>query len=691
MLLRMPGYAFMSLCIPRQPRRVAYWVQRVCGWFYLILILSGWCYSSDVVLLRSTQFSAKEQHGLELATQFYGLNLRVITIKTRGDGTAATRAVQQYASLAVAVDSNALSFVTQKQLLKALHRKSGLSVPLLVLGITADTASSALKKWSGGAVIGCSRLQSSHKLAYVFGHATDVTKQLSDVEIPFTNTNFSYLFLSRGAGTQQLIGIQDEQKSVPFFIKVSLPQANVFFVANRTALHDGVTERSDDVVSAFAQIAPEMMFIKYSAGERGWHAVHPYANLTIDDPWLREPYGHLSYRGLLKEMEKHNFYTTIAFIPWNYDRSQPEVVSLFRMHPERFSICIHGDNHDHKEFDDLTSKPLNVQVAALKQSLARMHKFQSLTGITYDNVFVFPHSIGSDRILEQLKTYNVLGTVNSLNVPMDGLRPPSLLFALRPITVSFAEFPSILRYPVGTRFPEGFLAINEFLGNPLFFYGHQDLFASGMNAFDAVADEVNKIEPDTRWRSVGDIFQHLYLLKLRGDGNYDVLSFASTIHLDNTSERDAVFHVKKQEPNSAAIASVTVDGRNYPFQTQGQNVELSVSVPSGKSRTAVVQYKNDLDLASVSLSKSSLRVYLLRKASDFRDITLSRYGFGSALTEFYYKHELTPMLVILWGCGLTLFSIGVALGLRAIIKGKIPFTRRWNILARESAVATRTK
>ena len=84
--------------------------------------------------------------------------------------------------------------------------------------------------------------------------------------------------------------------------------------------------------------------------EAAWHTPGLYANLTIDDPWLTEPYGHLIYKGLLNEMEKADFHTTIAFIPWNYDRSEDEVAALFREHPDRFSVCIHGNNHDHREF-----------------------------------------------------------------------------------------------------------------------------------------------------------------------------------------------------------------------------------------------------------------------------------------------------------------------------------------------------
>ena len=80
------------------------------------------------------------------------------------------------------------------------------------------------------------------------------------------------------------------------------------------------------------------MYLRAAAGDKAWHFPRQYANLTVDDPWLIEPYGHLSYAGLLAEMEKHNFHTTVAFIPWNFDRSRPDVVSIIRAHPDRFSV-----------------------------------------------------------------------------------------------------------------------------------------------------------------------------------------------------------------------------------------------------------------------------------------------------------------------------------------------------------------
>ena len=411
------------------------------------------------------------------------------------------------------------------------------------------------------------------------------------------------------------------------------------------------------MVSAFAEIAPAIMFVRYSAGERGWHALHHYANLTIDDPWLREPYGNLNYKDLLVAMERHNFHSTIAFIPWNYDRSEPEVASLIREHPDKFSISIHGDDHAHKEFTDYRSKPLAQQDEAMKQSLARMELFQKLTGIPYDKVMVFPHSIAPENTLAALKTYNYLATVNSLNVPMDRMSPSVLPAVLRPVTVSYADFPSIRRYPPEVAAQDGFLAMNAFLDNSVFFYCHEDFFANGMNAFNVVADQVNQLEPDTRWRGLGEIARHLYLVKLSDDRGYDVLAFSSNFLLENTAGTESLFHVSKEEPGQPAITSVSVDGRSSPYQLHDGRLDFNILVPAGQARSVVIDYKNNLALASIGTSKNSVRVYLLRTASDFRDITISRLAPGRALIAFYNEHETKPMQVLVGGSGLIVFFI----------------------------------
>ncbi len=647
---------------------------------FLVLISSLWCYSADMVLIRSAGAASSEQRELELATQFYGVNLKIVTVRSGDNALKLLDPLQLDQTMAVAIEADALATVNKKAILHSLHQKRGGDVPLLILGVGPGTDPRLLSTWSGGAALGTERLIGPG-LHYLVGTVAGITEQLSGQQITFPDDDAIYFVSAQGSGAQQIMSVTNGHQVVPVFIETAIDQQKVFLLCKRQPQHSRIERIPEDTETAFADVASVMIFTKHCAGDRGWHALHHDANLTIDDPWLREPYGHLDYKDLLTEMEKHNFHTTIAFIPWNYDRSEQPVVALFRSHPERFSISIHGDNHDHKEFDDYASKSLNAQIAALGQSLARMDKFQALTGIPYDKVFVFPHNIGSERILEQLKTYNFDATVNSLSVPMDRTRPASLLFILRPVTLSFGEFPSVERYGAVMPNPTSFIAINEFLDNPLFFYGHQDLFADGIGAFDRVADEVNHIEPATQWSSLGDMAKHLYMVRLRDDANYDVLAFSSTLDLENTSKRTSVFYIQKPESDSSAIASVSVKSRPVPFQFDGGVLRLSVSIPAGESRKVLIRYKNDLDLASVSISKSSARVYLLRMISDFRDITLSKYRVGRAVTKYYYKDQMSPMIVIVCGGALILFGLCGLYFLRLLLK-----RRKTVVLTREVGV-----
>jgi hypothetical protein len=627
--------------VPEKVERMANrGVRAASAVLFLILMSSLWCHSADVVLIRSAGGASSEQRELELATQFYGVNLTVVTASDNNAGSS-LRAVRQNATLAVAIEANALALVNQEALLRALHREHRGSVPLLVLGVTPEAGPTLLSTWSGGTAVGAQRLANPLHLRYVVGRVAGITQQLTDLEIPFPGNDAFYFALAGHSKAQEIMAVRNDHQVVPVFIEADLHEQKVFLLCKAHPAGDSVEESPESIETAFAEIAPVMMFIRYSAGERSWHAVSHYANLIIDDPWLREPYGYLNYKGLLAEMERHNFHSTIAFIPWNYDRSEPEVVSLFRDHPDRFSICIHGDNHDHKEFTDYRSKPLAVQTAALKQALGRMDRFQMLTGIPYDKVLVFPHSIAPEKTLVALKTYNYLATVNSSNVPMDRPNPSLLPFALRPVTVEFANFASIRRYPVEVPAPISFIAMNEFLGNPLFFYCHHDFFASGIDAFDGVADQVNRLEPDTRWLSVGEIVRHLYLVRLRDDSGYDVLSFSSDFRLDNISGRDSIFYVRKQEAGRAAIRSVSVDGQDYPHRLQDGYLDLSIPISAGKARSVVIQYDNDLESAAIDISKNSVRAYLLRMASDLRDIRLPRYAPGRVLIALYYKHDVS--------------------------------------------------
>lgn len=622
-----------------------------------------WCYSANIILVRSATEQPAHLEELRIAVRFYGLGLTEIAA-TDTNFHIIGKAIARNETIAVAVTADALGLISDKALMRFLPRRSGARVPMLILNVTPETNPSLLRMWSRGAVVACKRLHNqlnpnqvnlSH---YVIGRAASITGELGGMEMPFPSKDASYLVLGEDSSSQTIAAVRNGQQILPTFIAATQGQKKVFlWTKSHSSSSSGINENPDLALETFASIAPALMFVKYAAGERGWHTTRHYANLTIDDPWLRERYGNLCYKDLLGEMEKHRFHTTIAFVPWNYARSESGVASLFKNHPERFSICIHGNNHDHQEFGDLRSKSLDLQTAAIRESLNRMERFQQLTGIPYDKVMVFPHNIGSQSILQTLKTYNFLATVNASNVPMDNTIPLGQSFVLRTVTLFFAGFPSVRRYPAYKPDPS-YIAINAFLDNPLLFYCHSDLFSGGIGAFNTIADQVNSFVPDIRWSSLGDVIRHLYLVRVRDDSNHDVLSFTHHLSLDNTSDRDSVFYVRIPATGLPAIASVTIDGQPCLYQLDDRYLNCRIGISAGRTRNLVVLFANDLHQSRTNESRYNLRIWFLRTASDFRDIVLSQFTLGRALTDFYYKRKITPLLIVTsaiatmtcWGC-----------------------------------------
>jgi hypothetical protein len=373
-------------------------------------------------------------------------------------------------------------------------------------------------------------------------------------------------------------------------------------------------------------------------------------------------------------MQKANFHTTIAFIPWNFDRNQADAVLFFRNNSDKYSISIHGNNHDHYEFykyiinpeDPWPAKPLIVQEWNIKQVLARMEKFRSLTALSYDKVMIFPHGIAPAETLGVLKRYNFIATVNVDNVPLGSHEPLDLLFQLRPVTTRFENFPSLKRYePKRSRAD---IAIDLFLDSPLLFYAHHDFFEDGIDAFNETAEIVNSIQPDIIWQSLGYICQHLYLEKLRDDGNYDVMAFTSNFILENTHQGGLTYFVRKEESFSIPIKKVTVDGQPCFYEKSDKFLLLEIFIPAGESRHIVIEYDNDLDISSIDISKKDPRVNRLRKLSDFRDMTLSKNIFGRLVISVYYDTGLYKFgIVRLVALTLVLFIL-MMLGVFYIIK-----------------------
>jgi hypothetical protein len=592
--------------------------------------------AAQTVVYLGADSDTSAQSQLRTAAEFYGVDVRALSPTEQKNAQALRSALQHDNVLGAVVTASALHDLSSDRLLSELQHGSGHPIPVLVADITPELASS-LSQWSAGSLVNCEPvLAGESKTNYVFGKSREITGQLAGEQVTGKTVHSCTFSVRNGKPADALISAASSKVAEPTFVRVAAGKRTIFFSAR--TIPDTAAATHNTLISVFDNLAPMLMFVRYCAGDRGWHSVGHVANFTIDDPWLTEPYGNLNYHRLFNAMEQHNFHTTIAFIPWNFDRSEPDVVELFRAHPERFSIAIHGNNHNHAEFGDYKDAPFDVQVKNIEQSLARMERFRQLTGIPYDRVMVFPHTTGPEATIAELKKHGLLATANALAFPLDAKMPEDPTYLLRTYNVRFANFPEIGRYSVTAAAPRADFAIDAFLDNPILIYGHEQDFDFGMDGINRFADKINKLQPDTRWCSLESIAEHLYLVKRRTDWNFDVQLYAASAILQNPTQHDVLFFVRKPENFVPAVQRLRVDGEAAAFSKSDGALTFQLTVPAGGSRR--IEIDSDWLPAGTDVSKSGLRLTALRRFSDFRDMVLARYALGRALTRFYYTRGL---------------------------------------------------
>ncbi|NPU84687.1 MAG: hypothetical protein HPY65_09385 [Syntrophaceae bacterium] len=209
-----------------------------------------------------------------------------------------------------------------------------------------------------------------------------------------------------------------------------------------------------------------------------------HASVIIDDPLLRENYGFLNFRKLLELMDKHNFFTSIAFIPFNYKRTDEKIAYLFRNRPDRFCLCVHGCDHEKGEFGNKDSNYLDMKVTL---ATARMIEHERRTGIPFERVMVFPQGIFSNAALEVLAKNGYWAAVNTEPLPVDGSLSSS--------------FPFFLRYK-----PED---VADVICDPIFIVLHHDYFKNGYEKLGVLVDELKSRISTIKWDSVGNIVRSI--------------------------------------------------------------------------------------------------------------------------------------------------------------------------------------
>jgi hypothetical protein len=260
----------------------------------------------------------------------------------------------------------------------------------------------------------------------------------------------------------------------------------------------------------FMGLLPLVLFLRAAFHSRRWERRTNCATFMVDDPNLRHTrYGYMDLNQLVAESKRHNFHTSIAMIPLDYQKTRKAAADIMSNNPDRLSLVMHGVDHVRGEF----AAPVRLQVAEtmLLQGLARMDRHERRTGLRYAHAMTFPHGLCNKVWMEAMRNVGFSAAIASRSLPFcseDEIGDS--LYELSPAQMTFRGFPTINRFQA--EMPKERLLFQALLQKPLIVYTHHPFFAEGIEPLIEIANFMNQ-QVSPVWSSVDAIVRSNYQVK----------------------------------------------------------------------------------------------------------------------------------------------------------------------------------
>ncbi len=375
-----------------------------------------------------------------------------------------------------------------------------------------------------------------------------------------------------------------------------------------------------DVRPFFSSIVPLVIFLKGAfAGAVGSGRVTS-ASLIVDDPILKRRYGFLRFGEVLAAMAKHDFSTTIAFIPWNWRRTNRQTADLFLQNDRRYSLAIHGCDHTAGEFGSRSLASLNHKIKAARR---RADRHLQVTGVRVSPIMVFPQGVYSPEAAYVLKCNNFIAAVNTeVNPVGDGI-PHTLVRELWDVAImQYSSFPIFTRRYISHGL-ENF-AFDAFLGKPCLLVAHHDVFKNEARDLIAFIGSLNSLAGGVRWGTLEQVITRSYVSRGGADGRRHIRMFANEIVLDGSNQDEGVV-VEKRESDRTTVARVICDRREVDWAWHSGVLRFRIDPPVRPASVVRVEYIDPIGNSSARESaRYRIGVGVRRYLSEMRDDYICR-------------------------------------------------------------------
>ena len=459
---------------------------------------------------------------------------------------------------------------------------------------------------------------------FVIANDTEFCGVMANLRIPVSSPNDDVCLVSNIGDTSASNLISCNSESM--FLKLQCGDIPVFVSTTAEIIDiDGkLTRENFNVRGHFLSAVPVVLYIKWAFAETCWNAPETNACLVIDDPVLKPTHGFVNFEELLCFMKRHKFSTNVAFIPWNWRRSAPEVVQLFRENPGHYSLSVHGCDHTRAEFGSSNQQRLYWRT---REALERMNRHKSITGIQHDPVMVFPQGIFSEAAMDVLRRTGLIASVNNDVISAD-LHP-------RAITVSDVWDIAVMRYsfPLFTRrYPwEGIenFAFDTLLGKPAIAIIHHDYCSDHCARLIDFIQGLNALQRAPTWRNLGEVVRRSYRRREVSPGAVEVEMYGTELRVENRSDQPKHFLIRRREREVSAIQQICAGPQEITWKPVNGHIELEIELNPGENRLIQIRFHGLAEKAYQGDNrfyrlKAMLRRYLCEARDNYVTTTKSR-------------------------------------------------------------------
>ena len=371
------------------------------------------------------------------------------------------------------------------------------------------------------------------------------------------------------------------------FLRLNYKNVAIFLSTSKEIVDIDAELRSQnfDVREHFLSAVPLVLYVKWAFAETCWNAPEINACLMIDDPVLKSTHGFVDFQELLSLMKRHKFSSNIAFIPWNWRRTSPEVARLFRENSENYSVSVHGCDHTRAEFGSADQQRLYWKA---QQALERMNRHESITGIRHDRVMVFPQGIFSEAAMSALKRTDLIAAVNNDIMSAGPYRRAVILSELWDIAVMGYTFPLFTR-----RYPwEGIenFAFDALLGKPAIIVIHHDYCSDHCSRLITFIERLNNLKRAPTWRSLREVVRRSYRQRELSSDEMEIEMYAAELRVENRSKQPKRFLIRRRECEPSTIREICDGSGPIVWNFVNGQINFEIELKSGESKMLGIRF-----------------------------------------------------------------------------------------------------